>query len=76
MFSCYFLGFIVVYLRFRLVKELNRDADQILRRVNDISLVVGLFSALGLSIVGNFQVNKQIKLQYLSLKMLNVNVIL
>ena len=50
------LGFVVIYLRYRLVSELNRDADKILKSLNILSLIVVLVALLGMFGVANFQV--------------------
>jgi len=51
-----FLGIIIVYLRYRLVKELNRASDLSLDRLNIVALIVGCISSGGMSVVGNFQI--------------------
>uniref|UniRef100_A0A915IZL9 CWH43-like N-terminal domain-containing protein n=1 Tax=Romanomermis culicivorax TaxID=13658 RepID=A0A915IZL9_ROMCU len=49
------LGFLVIYLRYRLVAELNRGSDKILYRLNLGAFIIGVLSTLGMLIVGNFQ---------------------
>jgi len=51
-----FLGVIIIYLRYRLVKELNRGSDLVLNRLNLAALIFGCMSAFGMTIVANFQI--------------------
>ena len=46
-----------MYLRYRLVSELNRDADARVSRCNRVAWCMAVVSCLGLSIVANFQEN-------------------
>ena len=48
---------VIIYLRYRLVKELNRGADVLISRMNLVGLGLGFLSALGMSMVANFQVS-------------------
>lgn len=55
---------LTMYLRYRLVDELNRDADTRLTKHNRIAFVVAIASTAGLSIVANFQVGMELLEQY------------
>lgn len=44
-----------MYVRYKLVQALAGDEDSRLRRLNNVSLFLGIFSSLGLSLVANFQ---------------------
>jgi hypothetical protein len=46
-----------MYLRYRLVDELNRDANHVLARCNQFAWALAIVSTFGLSIVANFQVH-------------------
>ena len=50
-----FLTLVIIYLRYRLVKELNRGADALTGWLNLAGAALGLISTIGLCIVANFQ---------------------
>ncbi|TMS36557.1 hypothetical protein L596_003696 [Steinernema carpocapsae] len=52
---CAILTALIIYLRYGLVKELNRNFHQNTTRLNNLSLYVGLLSSCGMFIVANFQ---------------------
>jgi len=52
-----FLGIIIMYIRYRLVKELNRASDVALDRLNLAAFLVGCASSSGMAIVANFQIS-------------------
>ena len=47
---------ITMYARYRLVDELNRDADHHITRLNNTALGMAIATCAGLSVVANFQV--------------------
>lgn len=48
---------LTIYVRYQQVKEHpSTRNDLVLQRLNKVSLVLGLIAALGISLVGNFQV--------------------
>ena len=67
--TCFFFHVVgaPIYVRCRQVEEYNRNAGDSLLRWNKISLCLGLLAALGLSVVGNFQV------KYYSTKVKSIN---
>ncbi len=51
-----------MFLRYRLIQDLTQGMDTGVNKVSKVNMVIGVVAALGLSIVGNFQVrNKEIK---------------
>uniref|UniRef100_A0A1I7XXX6 DNA damage-regulated autophagy modulator protein 2 n=1 Tax=Steinernema glaseri TaxID=37863 RepID=A0A1I7XXX6_9BILA len=52
---CAFLIALIIYLRFGLVKELNRDFHLSTNRLNILALWVGITSSMGMFLVANFQ---------------------
>lgn len=49
------------YIRYKQIATNQKDCPvRIITRVNMAALVTGLFSAFGISLVGNFQVNENV----------------
>lgn len=49
------------YIRYKQIATYQKDCPvRIITRVNTTALVMGLFSAFGISLVGNFQVNENV----------------
>ncbi|KAM3727059.1 DNA damage-regulated autophagy modulator protein [Dirofilaria immitis] len=52
---CSFLIMLIIYLRYSLVVELNRDSDHLLKRLNIFAFVIGMVGGVGMFVVANFQ---------------------
>ncbi|OZC10833.1 hypothetical protein X798_02256 [Onchocerca flexuosa] len=52
---CSFLIMLIIYLRYSLVVELNRDSDRLLKRMNTFACAIGMLGGVGMFIVANFQ---------------------
>ncbi|KAI6216031.1 hypothetical protein M3Y94_00455600 [Aphelenchoides besseyi] len=52
---CAFLSVLIINLRYHLISELNRDSNQLLKRLNTYGLYLGTIAAFGMFVVANFQ---------------------
>lgn len=54
-FPVYVVAFVTMYVRYKLIQAFN-NYDRGLKILNILSIVVGIFSCIGVSLVANFQV--------------------
>ncbi len=54
----YWLALMTLYLRYRMIRDLIEGHDISVQKLAIAALVFGTISALGLSVLGNFQVRK------------------
>lgn len=59
------------YIRYKQIATYQKDCPvRIITRVNMAALVMGLFSAFGISLVGNFQVNENVNETHLTFELI------
>lgn len=61
------IAMVMFYIRYKQIATYQKDCPvRIITRVNKAALVMGLFCAFGISLVGNFQVNENVNETYLT----------
>uniref|UniRef100_A0A0N4Z5Z7 DNA damage-regulated autophagy modulator protein 1 n=1 Tax=Parastrongyloides trichosuri TaxID=131310 RepID=A0A0N4Z5Z7_PARTI len=52
---CAFMCMLIIYLRYKLITQLNREQDDFLKKINELTFSIGMIASLSMMIVANFQ---------------------